>query len=98
MKFSGWYIIISFGIALLTIFYYFYSNKESLDPTVNYKNELHQKNNVMQAVVINKYGEPNVLEITSRPIPTFTAKQALIKVAAAGINCMPVYVNSIKKF
>lgn len=60
-------------LVLLTIFYTVHGNK-------------NEKNIIMQAAVINQYGGPNVLEITNMPIPIFTNKQVLIKIAAAGVN------------
>lgn len=40
----------------------------------------------MKAIVITCPGAPDVLKIEERPIPSFSADEVLIKVAAAGIN------------
>lgn len=45
----------------------------------------------MKAVVITQPGAPEVLQLQERPIPSFTADQLLIKVAAAGINRPDVF-------
>ncbi|MGZ3758064.1 MAG: NAD(P)H-quinone oxidoreductase [Mucilaginibacter sp.] len=40
----------------------------------------------MKAIIITQPGAPEVLEVAERPIPTFTATEVLVKVAAAGVN------------
>jgi NADPH2:quinone reductase len=40
----------------------------------------------MKAVIITQPGAPEVLQLAERPIPTFTADEVLVKVAAAGVN------------
>jgi NADPH2:quinone reductase len=45
----------------------------------------------MQAIEITHPGGPDVLQLTSRPIPTPGAGEVLIKVAAAGINRPDVF-------
>lgn len=40
----------------------------------------------MKAIVITKYGEPEVLKIQERPVPEIGADELLIKVKAAGVN------------
>ena len=40
----------------------------------------------MKAVEITSYGAPDVLRLTERPDPVAGAGEALIKVAASGIN------------
>ena len=41
---------------------------------------------VMRAVEIGAYGGPEVLKLSSRPLPEPVAGEVLIKVAAAGVN------------
>jgi NADPH2:quinone reductase len=45
----------------------------------------------MKAIVITQPGAPEVLQLTERPKPTFTADEVLVKVAAAGINRPDVF-------
>jgi NADPH2:quinone reductase len=40
----------------------------------------------MKAIVITHPGAPEVLQITERPMPAYSANEVLVKVAAAGIN------------
>ncbi|RYU90164.1 NAD(P)H-quinone oxidoreductase [Mucilaginibacter terrigena] len=40
----------------------------------------------MKAIITTKPGGPEVLQLTDRPIPAYTANEVLIKVMAAGIN------------
>jgi NADPH2:quinone reductase len=40
----------------------------------------------MKAIVITHPGGPEVLQITERPIPEYSANEVLVKVSAAGIN------------
>jgi NADPH:quinone reductase len=40
----------------------------------------------MKAIIITQPGAPEVLQLTERPIPAFSADEVLVKVAAAGIN------------
>lgn len=75
--------LVSF-LVLLFIFYNACSNAQELATLVKNKNYSLEKS--MRAIVIKKYGNPEVLEITNRPMPTFNNKQALIKVSATGIN------------
>ena len=44
----------------------------------------------MKAVVVTAFGGPEVLELRDLPIPVPQAGEALVKVAAAGINYMDV--------
>ena len=41
---------------------------------------------MMKAIVISKPGGPEVLQLTDRPIPSYSANEVLLKVAAAGVN------------
>jgi NADPH2:quinone reductase len=45
----------------------------------------------MKAIVITQPGAPEVLQLTERPKPNFTADEVLVKVAAAGINRPDVF-------
>jgi len=45
----------------------------------------------MKAIVITQPGAPEVLQLTERPKPTFTADEVLVKVAGAGINRPDVF-------
>jgi NADPH2:quinone reductase len=45
----------------------------------------------IQAVVVTKYGGPDVLEVQSLPTPTFGANQLLVEVEASGVNFIDVY-------
>ena len=45
----------------------------------------------MRAVVIQRRGGPEVLELTERPSPEAGAGQLLVDVAAAGVNYMDIY-------
>jgi NADPH2:quinone reductase len=40
----------------------------------------------MKAVIISRPGGPEVLQIAERPIPSYSAHEVLVKVAAAGVN------------
>jgi len=40
----------------------------------------------MKAIIITQPGDPNVLQIAERPVPSFGAHEVLVKVMAAGIN------------
>jgi len=48
----------------------------------------------MRAIVIKRYGGPEVLEIEERPIPTPKADQALIQVKAFGLNHAEIYFRT----
>jgi len=51
----------------------------------------------MRAVVVSRFGEPEVLEIRRDvPIPHPMADEALIKVAAVGVNPVDTYIRSGK--
>jgi NADPH2:quinone reductase len=45
----------------------------------------------MRAVVVERHGGPEVLEVTERPCPTAGPGQLLVDVAAAGVNYMDIY-------
>lgn len=45
----------------------------------------------MKAIVYSEYGGPEVLKIEERPTPTPGPGQALVKVAAAGVNFIDIY-------
>ncbi|KAF0689324.1 Aste57867_19220 [Aphanomyces stellatus] len=45
---------------------------------------------IMEAIHISTPGEPKVLELTTRPIPTPAAGEVLIKVHAAGLNRLDI--------
>jgi NADPH2:quinone reductase len=45
----------------------------------------------MRAVIIQRHGGPEVLELTKRPSPVAGAGQLLVDVAAAGVNYMDIY-------
>ena len=45
----------------------------------------------MQAITYSEYGGPDVLKFEERPTPTPGPGQALVKVAAAGVNFIDVY-------
>jgi putative PIG3 family NAD(P)H quinone oxidoreductase len=45
----------------------------------------------MKAVIKNKFGGPEVLQVEERPMPSVNAGQVLIKVVAAGINRPDVF-------
>jgi NADPH2:quinone reductase len=45
----------------------------------------------MKAVIITKFGGPEVLQVEERPMPSVNAGQVLIKVVAAGINRPDVF-------
>ena len=49
----------------------------------------------MRAVVVSKFGDPDVLEIRRDvPIPHPSAEEALVKVAAVGVNPVDTYVRT----
>jgi NADPH:quinone reductase len=48
----------------------------------------------MRAIVIKRYGGPEVLEIEDRPLPMPTDSQVLIEVKAFGVNHAEVYFRS----
>ena len=45
----------------------------------------------MQAIVYHEFGNPEVLKLEDRPVPLPGPGQALIKVAAAGVNFIDIY-------
>jgi NADPH:quinone reductase len=45
----------------------------------------------MRAVIIEQLGGPEVLKIAERPVPEPQAGQAVVQVAAAGVNFMDIY-------
>jgi NADPH2:quinone reductase len=45
----------------------------------------------MRAVVVQRHGGPEVLELTERPSPVAGPGQLLVEVAAAGVNYMDIY-------
>ena len=45
----------------------------------------------MQAIVFYEFGGPEVLKLEERPVPTPGPGQALVRVAAAGVNFIDVY-------
>ena len=45
----------------------------------------------MKAITYSEYGGPDVLKFEERPTPTPGPGQALVKVAAAGVNFIDVY-------
>ncbi len=45
----------------------------------------------MRAIVYSEYGGPEVLRLEERPTPILSAGQALVKVAAAGVNFIDLY-------
>jgi NADPH:quinone reductase-like Zn-dependent oxidoreductase len=48
----------------------------------------------MKAIVISKYGEPDVLRIEDRPVPRATAGTVVIRVRAFGVNHAEMYFRS----
>lgn len=47
----------------------------------------------MRAVVMEKLGGPDVLKVTERPVPEPQSSQAVVQVAAAGVNFMDIYTR-----
>lgn len=45
----------------------------------------------MKAIVYTEFGGPDVLRLEDRPIPEPRADQALVKIAAAGVNFIDIY-------
>ena len=45
----------------------------------------------MNAIVVTRYGGPDVLAYESMPIPTLGAGQALVRISAIGVNYVDVY-------
>ena len=45
----------------------------------------------MKAIVFDEFGGPEVLKLEERPTPTPGPGQALVKVAAAGVNFIDIY-------
>jgi NADPH2:quinone reductase len=49
---------------------------------------------VMQAIQVENYGPPEVMQLVERPTPTPAAGEALVRVAAAGVNFIDTYQRS----
>ncbi|PIV39234.1 MAG: hypothetical protein COS29_03745, partial [Candidatus Omnitrophica bacterium CG02_land_8_20_14_3_00__42_8] len=45
----------------------------------------------MKAMIFSEYGGPEVMKFAERPTPTPGPGQALVKVAAAGVNFIDIY-------
>ena len=51
----------------------------------------------MKAVIIRRYGGPEVLEYADFPDPQLQAGEALVRVAAAGINPIDIMESGLTK-
>lgn len=49
---------------------------------------------VMKAIQVSKAGGPDVLELVDLPRPSPRAGEALVRLAAAGVNYVDVYIRS----
>jgi NADPH2:quinone reductase len=48
----------------------------------------------MKAIVVEKTGGPEQLKLVDLPVPTPGPNQALVKIAAAGVNFIDVYYRT----
>src|SRR5215813_3886308 len=48
----------------------------------------------MKAVRVHEYGDPSVLKYEDVPMPTPAKDQAVVKIAAAGVNFIDIYFRS----